>query len=91
MYNEEWLGNIWKMKHPTLRHNRYKAILKDILSREQMKRFGMVGNDSCEMCGRTEMVVHQLFECTNARKLREFSSTLEGVEINTLYDLIACN
>jgi ferredoxin len=79
----------WKIKHPTLRNYRYKTILKDIFSRERMKRFGMIDSEQCEICGACETVQHQLFDCPNALKIRQFASNImPGFNVNDLYSLI---
>ena len=41
-----------------------------------MKRFGMVESESCEICGAIETVSHQLFECQNAKKQRDFALSI---------------
>ena len=88
--DHDWLGMVWKIRNPKVRHYRYKAILKDIFSKERMKRFGMIGDDKCEVCGIIETVQHQLFDCANAKKVRELTKQVTGKDINTMYDLIAC-
>jgi len=54
-----------------------------------MKRFGMIESDQCEICGLTESVQHQLFECTNAEKQRQFAlRVLPALNLPDLYSLI---
>jgi len=87
--DDTWLGAVWKIKHPTLRHYRFKVIMKDIFSKERMKRFGMINSDLCEICGMSETVEHQLYECTNAARFREYASRISPSFImNDLYSMI---
>ena len=55
-----------------------------------MKRFGMINVDNCEICNNLETVTHQLFDCTNASKLREFARIIDGTIIEDFYDLLNC-
>ena len=89
--NQDWIGNVWKIKNPTLRHYRYKVILKDIFSKERMRRFGMTEDDKCEICGQVETVEHQLYNCTNAERVRDLVKQVTGLQITSLYELISCS
>jgi exonuclease III len=87
--NDAWISEIWKIKHPTLRHYRYKLLMKDIFCQERMKRFGMVESEQCKICGQRETVQHQLFDCINAQKLRQFAYMINNsFSINEFYSLI---
>ena len=88
--NHDWLFKLWKIKNPTIRHYRYKAILKDIYSKERMKRFGMTDNDRCEICNQIETVEHQLFTCRNAVRIRDLARSVTGKGVESLYDLLRC-
>ena len=49
----------------------------------------MVESEYCEICGATETVQHQLYECQNADKQREFAKSINPkLELNGLYSLI---
>ena len=86
---DNWIGDIWKIKHPNLRNYRFKALIKDIFAKERMKRFGMSDSDLCEICGACESVQHQLFECVNARKIRTMAEQINPqLNIPDCYALI---
>ena len=86
---DDWISGLWKIKHPNLRNYRFKAIFKDIFSRERMKRFGMIDSELCEICGMTESVQHQLFDCVNATKIRQYAERIHSdLQLVDLYSLI---
>ena len=63
--------------------------MKDIFCYERMKRFGMVQTELCKICGQIETVQHQMFDCTNAQKLRQFAQRIENsFSLNEFYSLI---
>jgi exonuclease III len=87
--NEAWISKLWKIKHPTLRHYRFKLLMKDIFCQERMKRFHMVQSEICKICGQKETVQHQMFDCINAQKIRQFAYRIDNnFTLNEFYSLI---
>jgi len=87
--SDTWISELWKINHPTLRHYRFKLLMKDIFCYERMKRFGIVQSEFCKICGQIETVQHQMFDCTNAQKLRQFAQRIDnGFSLNEFYSLI---
>ena len=55
-----------------------------------MKRFGMIADDKCAICNEIETVEHQLYDCTNAKRVREYGTATNGTRIDTFYDMLSC-
>ena len=54
-----------------------------------MKRFGMMMTDECEICGAVETVQHQLYECGNASRMRQYAKRIDqDLDVPDLYSLI---
>jgi hypothetical protein len=79
-YNEDKarlaLQKIAKIRSIRLRNHMLRVINGDVFSKDRMKRFGMINDDICDNCGQIETKEHLLLECTAARKLWEYFSTI---------------
>ena len=72
--------NLWLLKNPTLRAIRLKVLYKDIWTQEKRLKLGISNNELCTVCGNIETVSHQLFLCTNAKRIWEIGRQIAGYE-----------
>ena len=70
--------NLWRIKNPTLRAIRHKILYKDVWTNEKRCRLKISKDDKCPICGEIETVFHQLFICSNARRLWNILKELTG-------------
>ena len=61
--------HVWQIGHPNLLGTRLKVLYKDVYSNERRYRFGISDSPNCPICGKEENVQHQLFDCSNAKRL----------------------
>ena len=61
--------HVWQIGHPNLLGTRLKILYKNVYSNERRHRFGISESPNCTICGKLESVQHQLFECSNAKRL----------------------
>ena len=68
---DEKLGwfHLWRIRNPILRSVRLKVLYKDIYCQERRFRFGLTDSPLCTICGLTEDVAHQLYDCTIAKRM----------------------
>ena len=75
--------NLWLIKNPILRSIRLKILYKDVWTNEKRLKLKMTNDDKCVICGEVETVFHQLFTCSNARRLWIIFKELMGINIPT--------
>ena len=61
-----------------------RAIHGDIYCGTRLKKFGMTDSDACPRCDIPETIAHQLKECIYATKIWEICSSLTGIKIINL-------
>ena len=61
--------NLWRIRNPTLRAIRLKVLYKDIWCQDKRFRLGISTDDKCIVCGETETAIHQLYMCSNAKRI----------------------
>ena len=84
----EWCPNLWLIKSPALRAIRIKIMYKNVYSNERRFRFGLTDSPDCRICGEVETVQHQLFDCINARTLRQLVNNIYRLDFQNLESLI---
>jgi len=80
--------HIWQIGHPSLLGTRLKILYKDVYSNERRHRFGLSDSPSCSVCGIVESVEHQLYECSNAKRLWKTLEKVTGYAPTDFYHLI---
>ena len=83
--------NLLCVKNPTLRAIRHKILYKDVFSNERRYRFGLTNSPSCDICGQTETVEHQLFTCRNSQKLWNLYHRFTNQHIAHFYEVLTCS
>ena len=86
--NHDWCSNLWLIKSPALRAIRLKIVYKNVYSNERRFRFGLTDSPDCKICGEVETVQHQLFDCSNARAMREIVQNNYNLDFENLESLI---
>lgn len=94
----EWLPGtvvnwrrLWNIKNPTLRAIRYKIAHNDIFCNYRRFKCKLNIDDKCTICGETESVLHQLFECQNAQRLWLTVNKVLCTPIASLKDIVETN
>ena len=70
--------NLWRIRNPTLRAIRLKVLYKDIWCQDKRFRLGISTDDKCIICGETETAIHQLYMCSNAKRIWNIGRKLLG-------------
>lgn len=52
---------------PCAKMTLWLACYKKLATKDRMKKFGMVENSSCSICGRDESLDHLLYECAELK------------------------
>jgi len=86
--SHDWCSNLWQIKSPALRAIRLKIVYKNVYSNERRFRFGLTDSPNCRICGEVETVQHQLFDCSNARAMREKVQNIYNMDFENLESLI---
>ena len=86
--SHDWCSNLWLIKSPALRAIRLKILYKNVYSNERRFRFGLTDSPECQICKEVETVQHQLFDCRNARAMRQLVQSNYGLEFENLESLI---
>jgi len=84
-------NKIWLIKNPTLRACKFKLAHGDIFCNARRLRCGLADSDKCVICGEIETVSHQLFECTNSRRLWSAINQVLSSPIATIHDIVTTN
>jgi hypothetical protein len=86
--SHDWCSNLWLIKSPALRAIRLKIVYKNVYSNERRFRFGLTDSPDCRICGEVETVQHQLFDCVNARAMRDIVQNSFNLNFENLESLI---
>jgi hypothetical protein len=84
----EWCSNLWLIKSPALRAIRLKILYKNVYSNERRFRFGLTTSPNCRICDEIETVQHQLFDCINARAMRQLVCNNYNLQFENFESLI---
>ena len=80
-------NRIAKMANTKLQTIALRSIHGDIYSKYRMKKFGMVEQDNCERCGKSETIEHHLLECDYVKSIWSLTSKLTSIptlDLNTV-------
>ena len=74
--------HLWQIRNPTLRAIRLKILYKDVWCQEKRFKLKLNSSDACNICGEAESAIHQLFQCSNARKLWSYVAEFIGLKLD---------
>ena len=70
---------------------RLKDLYKDVFSNERQARLGISNSNKCiVVCSKVETVVHQLFTCSNAKRMWKIWMDLFDAVVIEPYELLNC-